>query len=126
MLRHQRTKAWLGLNDKAPEPLTPSVKNEPTHESPISDQTLGYSEHPRDKQPCRLSKIVEQRTLENGQLRQDLAAEKRKSQASKYLQEEVRRVTESLQQVLINFQNFNDEFGEESRDYVPQVPARYR
>jgi hypothetical protein len=57
----------------------------------------------------RLSQMIEQRTWENGQLRQELAYHQRKHAASMYLLEEVRVVAESLQQALANFQRLNEE-----------------
>ena len=57
----------------------------------------------------RLSQMVEQRTWENEQLRQELAYHQRKHAASVYLLEEVRLVAESLQQALASFQKLNAE-----------------
>jgi hypothetical protein len=56
-----------------------------------------------------LSQLIEQRTWENGQLRQELAYQQRKHSASMYLLEEVRLVVASLQQALDNFQRLNAE-----------------
>ena len=57
----------------------------------------------------RLSQMIEQRTWENGQLRNELAHHQRKHAASVYLLEEVRVVVESLHQALANFQRLNEE-----------------
>jgi hypothetical protein len=138
MLRHKRTKARLGHSEQATESLKPATElSKPAEslnsctdtkksEQNANSQPSRHSEHSKDTERSRLAKIVEQRTWENGQLRQELAREKRKSQAGKHLQEEVGRVTESLQQALINFQMFNTEFGDESPDCSPPIPARRR
>jgi hypothetical protein len=55
----------------------------------------------------RLSQMVEQRTWENGQLRQELAYHQRKHAASMYLLEEVKVVVESLQVALVGFQKLS-------------------
>jgi hypothetical protein len=57
----------------------------------------------------RLSQTIEQRTWENGQLRNELAYHQRKHAASVYLLEEVRVVVESLHQALANFQRLNED-----------------
>ena len=59
-----------------------------------------------------LSKIIEQRTWENGQLRQELAYHQRKNAASVYLLEEVRHVVDFLQQAMVSFQKLSRECGE--------------
>ena len=56
-----------------------------------------------------LTQIIEQKTWENGQLRQELAYQQRKHGASMYLLGEVRLVVESLQHALHNFQKLNTE-----------------
>lgn len=57
----------------------------------------------------RLSQMIEQRTWENEQLRNELAYHQRKHAASVYLLEEVRVVVESLHQALANFQRLNED-----------------
>jgi hypothetical protein len=54
-----------------------------------------------------LSQMIEQRTWENGQLRQELAYQQRKHGASMYLLQEAKLVVDSLQQALANFQRLN-------------------
>lgn len=61
-----------------------------------------------------LSQMIERRTWENGQLREELSYQKRKNGASMYFLEEVRLAVESLQQALVNFQNLNTEIENES------------
>jgi len=51
--------------------------------------------------------IVEQRTWENGRLRQELAYQQKRNKSCMYLLEEVRHATEVLQQAVINFQILN-------------------
>ena len=60
-----------------------------------------------------LSQIIEQRTWENGRLRQELAYQQKKYGASMYLLEEVKLVVASLQQALVNFQTLSTEFEDE-------------
>ncbi|KAI9855643.1 MAG: hypothetical protein M1813_009689 [Trichoglossum hirsutum] len=60
-----------------------------------------------------LSQIIEQKTWENGQLRQELAYQHRKHGAGMYFLEEVRSVVVNLQQVIINFQKLQEEIEDE-------------
>lgn len=48
--------------------------------------------------------IIEQKTWENGQLRQELAYQQRKHAACMYLVEEVKLIVETLQKAPMNFQ----------------------
>jgi hypothetical protein len=66
-------------------------------------------EEAKHKPTPSLSEIIQQRTWENGQLRQELAYQRRKNDASIYLLGEVRCVVERLQQALLNFHNLNEE-----------------
>ncbi|KAF9730170.1 hypothetical protein PMIN04_012731 [Paraphaeosphaeria minitans] len=78
--------------------------------STVADEAALESTQVAKKIPApRLSQMIEQRTWENGQLRQELAYHQRKHAASMYLLEEVRVVVESLQQALANFQRLNEE-----------------
>ena len=63
-----------------------------------------------------LSQMVEQRTWENGQLRQELMYQQRKHGASMYFLEEVRLAVESLQQALVNFEKLDTEIENESKE----------
>ena len=78
--------------------------------STVADEAALESTQATKKMPApRLSQVIEQRTWENGQLRNELAYHQRKHAASVYLLEEVRVVIESLQQALANFQRLNEE-----------------
>jgi hypothetical protein len=55
-----------------------------------------------------LSEIIDQRTRENGRLRQELANKQGKLGASVDLFQELRMIVEKLQQALINYQRRTD------------------
>lgn len=74
------------------------------------EATQGRMQAAKKMPTPNLSQIIEQKTWENGQLRQELAYQQRKHGASMYLLEEVRLVVETLQQTLLNFQKLNTEF----------------
>ena len=112
MLRRKRTKG----------PFRPSITHIPLvttaaeaqiascSGSTVADETALESTQATKKMPApRLSQMIEQRTWENGQLRNELAYHQRKHAASVYLLEEVRVVVESLHQALANFQRLNEE-----------------
>lgn len=120
MLKQKRTKIF---------PITPS------RESPSSDavnaeavrkigpplpteDTLGGSK----KLPVpNLSKLIDQKTCENDQLKLELDRERDRCRASyrarMYIAAEASRVVESLQQALINFQELHKEIEEEQELY---------
>lgn len=76
----------------------------------MADEAALESTQATMKMPApRLSQMIEQRTWENGQLRNELAYHQRKHAASVYLLEEVRVVVESLHQALANFQRLNED-----------------
>ena len=60
-----------------------------------------------------LTQIVEQRTWENNQLRQELAYQQKKHGASMYLFTEMQTAIKALQQALYNFQRSNIEIEKE-------------
>ena len=112
MLRRKRTKG----------PFRPSITHIPLvptaaeaemancSGSTVADEAALESTQATMKMPApRLSQMIEQRTWENGQLRNELAYHQRKHTASVYLLEEVRVVVESLHQALANFQRLNEE-----------------
>ena len=112
MLRRKRTKG----------PFRPSITHIPLVPtaaeaeiascggSTVVDEAALESTQATMKMPApRLSQMIEQRTWENGQLRNELAYHQRKHAASVYLLEEVRVVVESLHQALANFQRLNEE-----------------
>ena len=112
MLRRKRTKG----------PFRPSITHIPLAPtaaeaemascsgSTVADEAALESTQAAKKIPApRLSQMIEQRTWENGQLRNELAYHQRKHAASVYLLEEVRVVVESLHQALANFQRLNEE-----------------
>ena len=112
MLRRKRTKG----------PFRPSITHIPLvptaaeaemascSGSTVADEAALESTQATMKMPApRLSQMIEQRTWENGQLRNELAYHQRKHAASVYLLEEVRVVVESLHQALANFQRLNED-----------------
>jgi hypothetical protein len=98
--------------------LVPSIDTPPAHilvgteiarnpRSPVATEAAQEGMQAAKRTPTpSLTQIVEQKTWENGQLRQDL---ERKHSASLYLLEEVKLVVESLQQAILNFQRLNTE-----------------
>jgi hypothetical protein len=112
MLRRKRTKG----------PFRPSITHIPLAPtaaeaemascsgSTVADKPALESAQATKKMPApRLSQMIEQRTWENGQLRNELAYHQRKYAASVYLLEEVKVVVESLHQALANFQRLNED-----------------
>lgn len=87
---------------------TPGAGSSDTHQ-PMQKYLQGAK---RIRSPD-LSQIVEQKTWENNQLRQELEYQKRKHSASLYLLEEVKPVVQSLRQALINFERLNGEVEKE-------------
>jgi hypothetical protein len=60
-----------------------------------------------------LSQMIEQRTLENGQLRMELRRQVQRNQASMFVVAQTRRVMEDLQRTLANFQTLCAEVGDD-------------
>ncbi|KAH9204860.1 hypothetical protein DL95DRAFT_318631 [Leptodontidium sp. 2 PMI_412] len=83
-----------------------SVAIEATNESLQASKTA---------QTPSLSEMIEQKTRENGRLRQELACQQRKQGAGLYLLEEVRLVVEKLQQAIIDYQRLQTTIDHESR-----------
>ena len=81
--------------------------SEETRQDPVDRETI---EHQPQKTPTSLSFIMEQKTWENAQLRNELKYHQRKHGASMYLLQEVKLVVESLQKALVNFQKLNTEY----------------
>jgi len=71
-----------------------------------------------------LLEILEQRTWENGQLRQDLAKQQAKNQSCKYLLGQVKLAMEALQEAVVSFQILNRDSREEDEGNVPPVPPK--
>jgi hypothetical protein len=63
-----------------------------------------------------LEQMIEQRTWENGLLRQELTYQQRKHGASMYLLEEVRLAVQSLQEAMVNFQSLSAQIENESTE----------
>jgi hypothetical protein len=126
MLRHIKTHPKPLRRDGPPELTALDKAIADRHGSSIAiEATRERIEATKAMPTPSLSKIIEQRTWENGQLRQELAHHQRKYGASLYLLEEVKRAVDSLQQALINFQRLNTELGDERTDYVPEIPAKH-
>lgn len=82
-----------------------SVAIEATNENMQASKTI---------QTPSLSEMIEQKTRENGRLRQELAYQQRKQGAGLYLLEEVRLVVERLQQAVIEYQRLQTTIDRES------------
>jgi hypothetical protein len=112
MLRRKRTKGpfrpsitYIPLVPTATEAEMASCSG-----STVADEAALENTQATKKMPApRLSQMIEQRTWENGQLRNELAYHQKKHAASVYLLEEVRVVVESLHQALANFQRLNED-----------------
>jgi hypothetical protein len=115
MLRHKRPKIRLIPNSDTP-PLPTALDEEIARNqgSSVAIEATQERLQQAKKMPTpSLAQIIEQRTWENGQLRQELAYQQRKHGASMYLLEEVKLVIDSLQQALVNFQKLNMDFEDE-------------
>jgi hypothetical protein len=110
MFRHKRPKPppLPTLSDIPPEPTAVDVEIANHQDSTVAIDATQERMQAAKKMPTpSLSQMIEQRTWENGQLRQELAYRQRNHGASMYLLEEVRLVVESLQQALFTFQKLN-------------------
>lgn len=126
MHRHKRPRIkLLQSHDGPPEP-TPIDAEIARHQgSSIAIEATRESLQAAKNMPTpSLPKIIEQRTWENGQLRQELAYQQRKNRASIYLLEEVKQVVESLQQALVDFQKLNRVVEEEDREAASEIPMK--
>jgi len=115
MLKHKRTNIRLLPNPNLSPSLT-AVDAEIARNqgSSVAIEATQENLQAAKKMPTpSLSQIIEQRTWENGQLRQELAYQQRKHGASMYLLEEVKLVVTTLQQALVNFQKLSTEFEDE-------------
>ena len=126
MATNRRANAWPGQDDKPSETVKLDATGVPPQITPLSRELPAQMENFKEKSSLNLAKILEQRTWENGQLRQDLLYQQRKNRASMYLLEEVRRVTESLQLVLVNFEKLGRETEEESSQDAIGTPERHK
>jgi hypothetical protein len=111
MLRRKRTKGpfWPSITHIALVPTATEAEMASCSGSTVEDEAALESTQATKKMPApRLSQMIEQRTWENGQLRNELAYHQRKHAASVYLLEEVRVAVESLHQALANFQRLNE------------------
>ena len=112
MLRRKRTKGpfWPSITHIPLVPTAAEAEMASCSGSTVADEAALESTQATMKMPApRLSQMIEQRTWENGQLRNELAYHQRKHAASVYLLEEVRVVVESLHQALANFQRLNED-----------------
>jgi hypothetical protein len=110
MFRHKRPKPppLPTHSDIPPAPTAVDVEIANHQGSTVAINATQERMQAAKKMPTpSLSQMIEQRTWENGQLRQELAYRQRKHGASMYLLEEVRLVVESLQQALLTFQKLN-------------------
>jgi hypothetical protein len=110
MFRHKRPKPspLPTLSDTPPAPTAVEVEIASHKGSTVAIDATKERMQAAKKMPTpSLSQMIEQRTWENSQLKQELAYRQRKHGASMYLLEEVRLVVESLQQALLTFQKLN-------------------
>jgi len=126
MLKHKRTQNKPLRSDDGPPALTPvDIEIARNQGSSVAiEATLENLQAAKRLPITSISETIEQKTRENGQLRQELAYEKRKSKSSIYLLEEVKLVVASLQQAIITFQKLNRNMEGENED-PPQIPARH-
>ncbi|KAF2803675.1 uncharacterized protein BDZ99DRAFT_547025 [Mytilinidion resinicola] len=98
MLKNKRTKHRLLLSSDRPPALTAiDTEIDRNQGSSVAIEATQAKMQAAKKMPTpSLSQLIEQRTWENGQLRQELAYQQRKHSASMYLLEEVRLVVASL------------------------------
>ncbi|KAI3573899.1 hypothetical protein IWW34DRAFT_634132 [Fusarium oxysporum f. sp. albedinis] len=122
MLRHKRTHIkLLQSRDEPPEPTPIDVEIAQHQGASVAiDATQERLQATKNLPTPSLSKIIEQRTWENGRLRQELAYQQRKNGASIYLLEEVKNIIYSLQQALLSFQKLSRELGDEDQESVPE------
>ncbi|GAB1319508.1 BZIP domain-containing protein [Madurella fahalii] len=126
-LRHKRTHLkLLQSRDDPPEP-TPVDTEIARHQgsSVAIEATPERLQASKNLPTPSLSQIIEQRTWENGRLRQELAYQQRRNGASMYLLEEVKNAVDSLQQALVNFQKLSKELGEDEGEATPGIPPRH-
>jgi len=125
MLKHKRTQNKPLRNDDGPPGLTPvDIEIARNQGSSVAIEATPENLQAAKRLPITsISETIEQKTRENGQLRQQLAYEIRRNKSSIFLLEEVKRAVDSLQQAIITFQklNRNIEGGDEE---PPQIPAR--
>lgn len=122
MLKHKRTniRPLPTPSDAPPKPTAVDAEIARNGGSSLAiEATKERSQASKNITTPSLSQIIEQRTWENGQLRQELLYEQRRHGASMYLLEEVKMAVKSLQQALINFQQIHmeveNEFTEERK-----------
>ncbi|RYP44117.1 hypothetical protein DL768_009393 [Monosporascus sp. mg162] len=127
MLGHKRTHPKLLQNrEEPPEPM-PIDTEIARHQGPsvAIEATKERLQAAKNMPTPSLSKIIKQRTWENGQLRKELEFQQKKNGASMYLLEEVKHATVSLQQALINFQKPTRELGQENEEATLDIPTRH-
>jgi hypothetical protein len=103
------------FHQKRPKaPITSSADKAPSASLP-DDEASKESVAKRIPRPD-LAQMIEARTFENGQLRQELANLKRKQGASMYLMQEAKLAMESLQGALANFNSLIEKVQKEGED----------
>jgi hypothetical protein len=104
-------------SDRPPTPTTANAEISRNQGSPVAIEAANENLQAPKRMPSpSLSQMIEQRTWENGQLRQELMYQQRKHGASMYFLEEVKLAVESLQQALVNFQKLNTQIENESEE----------
>jgi hypothetical protein len=123
MFRHKKSKARPEIRIVQSTETPPAPKALDTRIAASQGRTVEVDATQTDKKATKamitpsLVHIIEQKTWENGRLRQELAYEQKKNGASKYLMEEIGLVVKSLEQARNNFQwliaNSESELSEE-------------
>jgi hypothetical protein len=119
MLKHKRTniRPLPAPSDAPPTPTAVDAEIARNGGSSVAiEATKERSQAFKNNPTPSLSQIIEQRTWENGQLRQELLYQQRRHGASMYLLEEVKMAAKSLQQALINFQQIHMDAENESME----------
>ena|SRR3569833_16231 len=118
---HKRPRIKLMHNGRPLEP-TPLNTETAAQEPSAVEATQNFLLAPMPAN--NLLEILEQRTWENGQLRQDLAKQQAKNQSCKYLLGQVKLAMEALQEAVVSFQILNRDSREEDEGNVPPVPPK--
>ena len=130
MLRHKREQLKVAQNqDGPPEPTPLDIEIARNNGTTVAlEATQKRLQASKRNPPPSLLQMVEQRTRENGQLRQQIAYLQRKNSAAVYLQEEIKYVDNLLGQALINFHDLNREYSreEDEQSVYSQSPSQAR
>lgn len=119
MFKRKRPQAQFASSERDAPPTPTAIDLEVARHQGSSvaiEATEDRSEASKKMPTPSLSRMIEQRTWENEQLRQNLMFQQRKHGASMYLMEEVKLIVESLQQALANFHQLNADVDNEAAE----------